>query len=84
VNREIALPSSHRYPIRVKESDLQAAQLVVAVKEAEHRPLFELYFPAWTEKVEYWHVHDLDCAMPDEALPQLAANVEESVKRLTE
>lgn len=59
-NRGIALPSSHRYPIRVEEEDLQAADLIVAVKEAEHRPLLTRNFPTWAERVEYWHVHDLD------------------------
>jgi protein-tyrosine phosphatase len=82
-NRGIALPSRHRYPIRVEEDDLKAAHLIVAVKEAEHRPLLERNFPAWAERVEYWQVHDLDCAMPDEALPELAAKVEELVNRLT-
>jgi len=81
--RGIALPSSHRYPLPIQEDDLQAAHLIVAVKDAEHRPLLELKFPAWAERVEYWHVHDLDCAMPHEALPELAAKVEELVIRLT-
>ena len=57
--------------------------LIVAVKEAEHRPLLKRNFPAWAERVEYWHVHDLDCATPNEALPELAAKVEELVSRLT-
>lgn len=83
VNRGIALPACHRYPIEVKEDDLAAAHLIVAVKDAEHRPLLTLNFPAWAERVEYWHVHDLDCAMPQEALPKLAAKVEELVIRLT-
>lgn len=82
-NRGIDLPANHRYPIRVEENDLQAAHLIVAVKEAEHRPLLQLNFPAWVERVEYWHVDDLDCAMPNEALPELAAKVEELVNRLT-
>jgi protein-tyrosine phosphatase len=81
-NLAIALPSSHRYPLPVEEKDFQAASLIVAVKEAEHRPLVEKKFPSWAEKVEFWHVHDLDCAMPNEALPQLAAKVEELVNRL--
>ena len=82
-NRGIALPSSHRYPIQVEEDDLQAADLIVAVKEAEHRPLLIRNFPTWVERVEYWHVHDLDCATPDDALPELAAKVEELANRLT-
>jgi len=80
-NRGIALPSRHCYPLQVEENDLQAAHLIVAVKETEHRPLLERNFPAWAERVEYWHVHDLDCAMPHEALPELAGKVDELVNR---
>jgi protein-tyrosine phosphatase len=82
--RGIALPSRHRYPLPVEEDDLHRAKLIVAVKEAEHRPLLTRNFPAWAETVEYWHVDDLDCAMPHEALPELAGKVEELVNRLTE
>lgn len=82
-NRRIALPAKHRYPLQVEEADLEAAHLIVAVKEPEHRPLLERNFPTWAEQVEYWHVHDLDCSMPHEALPELGAKVEELVDRLT-
>lgn len=51
--RGIALPADHRYPLAVEAADLEAAHLIVAVKEAEHRPLLTRNFPAWAEKVEY-------------------------------
>jgi low molecular weight protein-tyrosine phosphatase len=60
-----------RFPLPVSEGDIAAADHIVAVKEAEHRPLFEAKFPKWRHRVEYWHVHDLDCAEPDAAMPQL-------------
>jgi protein-tyrosine phosphatase len=78
----IALPDPHRYPLAIAETDLISAQLVVAVKEAEHRPLLEAHHPAWADRVEYWHIHDLDVSMPESALPQLRARVEELVVRL--
>ena len=53
-----------------------------ALKEAEHRRLMQARFPAWVERVEYWHVHDLDCALPTKALPQVRQHVEELVLRL--
>ena len=81
-NLGIALTAEHRFPLQVSEDDFQAANLIVAVKEAEHRPLIERAFPDWLEKVEFWHVHDQDVALPEEALPQLAAHVEALVKRL--
>src|SRR4051794_13583046 len=72
----IPVPTAHREPQAVTAADLEGAHLVVAVKEAEHRPLLERHFPDWAERVEYWHVHDMDYAMPDEALPELRALVE--------
>jgi protein-tyrosine phosphatase len=79
----IALPDPLRFPIPIAEDDLASAQLVVAIKEAEHRPLLEANHPAWAERVEYWHIHDLDVAMPESALPLLRAKVKELMKRLT-
>jgi protein-tyrosine phosphatase len=78
----IELPQPLRFPLQVAEHDLQAARHVVAVKEAEHRPLLAQRFPAWTNRVEYWHVHDLDCAGPETALIQLASHVESLLTRL--
>jgi hypothetical protein len=71
-----------RSPLTVTEDDLQQAALIVALKEAEHRPLFVERFPAWTERVEFWHVHDLDGATPEEALPEIQQEVLRLVARL--
>ena len=71
-----------RLPRPLEESDLSSSQLVIAVKEAEHRPLMRRKFPHWEDRVEYWQVHDLDFASPDEALPQLQQLVELLVNRL--
>src|SRR5262249_32873151 len=60
-----------RYPQQVSTDDLERADLIVALKEAEHRALLRERFPAWVERVEYWHIHDLDCATPQDALPCL-------------
>src|SRR5437588_8928181 len=55
----IAADDDPRFPLQVKELDLAAADHIIAVKEAEHRPMLEARFPAWRNRVEYWHVHDL-------------------------
>jgi protein-tyrosine phosphatase len=81
--RGIAVPEPLRHPLAVTEDDFQVAEIVVAVKEAEHRSLLDELFPARTDSVEFWHVHDLDFASPEEALPVLAANVEALVLRLS-
>jgi protein-tyrosine phosphatase len=47
-----------RSPAQVTTDDLEGAALVVALKHAEHLPLLQERFPAWAEKVEFWHVDD--------------------------
>jgi translation initiation factor 1 len=47
-----------RLPARVTTDDLEGAALIVALKHAEHLPLLQERFPAWAEKVEFWHVDD--------------------------
>jgi protein-tyrosine phosphatase len=69
-------------PRQVSEAELAAADVVVAVKEAEHRPLMRSRHPAWEERVRYWAVHDLDCAGPEAALPELERLVRELIEEL--
>src|SRR5947208_970613 len=53
VARLAALGISHepylRMPARVTNADLAAAQLIVALKDAEHRPLMVERHPDWVE-----------------------------------
>ncbi len=65
-----------RFPIQLAEADLQAAELVVALKKAEHHAMMVDQFPAWAERVEYWHIDDLDCASADVSLPLCETCVE--------
>jgi low molecular weight protein-tyrosine phosphatase len=47
-----------RFPIQVTVDDFEMANWIVALKQAEHLPLLLERFPAWAEKVEFWHVDD--------------------------
>ena len=58
-----------------------AADFVVAVKEAEHRPLMRLRFAEWEHLSDYWNVHDIGDAEPAEALKMLAQEVQALVLR---
>jgi protein-tyrosine phosphatase len=80
--RGIKCGTTTRAPRPVTEADLAAADHVVAVKEAEHRPLVEMSFPAWRDRIEYWQVDDLDCALPQEAIPHLEIEVLRLADRL--
>jgi protein-tyrosine phosphatase len=71
-----------RLPLQVTEKDLEQADLVVALKEAEHRPLLQSRYPAWTDRVEYWHVHDIDYGTVEEALAEIEREVTALAARL--
>ncbi|MEI8375349.1 MAG: low molecular weight phosphatase family protein [Planctomycetota bacterium] len=80
--RGIALDEEPREPKALTLADLAEADLVVAVKETEHRALMAEQFPLWKDRIEYWHVDDLDCAHASEALPHLEQQVHALVERL--
>jgi protein-tyrosine phosphatase len=71
-----------RMPLPVTDDDFAAADHVVAVKEAEHRIMIEQGFAKWLPKVEFWHVHDVDCCGPEETLPHLDREVAALIERL--
>jgi protein-tyrosine phosphatase len=67
-----------RSPLPVTDADFAAADRVIAVKAAEHRVIIEREFAAWRDRVEYWQVHDLDCATP----PETFAHLEHEIARI--
>jgi protein-tyrosine phosphatase len=78
----IVPPKPLRYPLALGEADLAAAAHVIAVKEAEHRPMLARKFPEWADRVEYWRVDDIDCARPAEAMALLEMEVGRLLERL--
>jgi protein-tyrosine-phosphatase len=47
-----------RFPIQATVDDFALADWIIALKQAEHLPLLQERFPAWVERVEFWHVAD--------------------------
>ena len=80
--RGIPLEDLPRDPKPLTLADLAEADLVVAVKEAEHRAMMAEQFPLWKDRIEYWHVDDLDCAEAHEALPHLEKQIHALVDAL--
>ncbi|HEX9785927.1 MAG TPA: low molecular weight phosphatase family protein [Opitutaceae bacterium] len=78
IARGIDIDHTGDRPRPVALQDLEMADLAIALKEAEHRAMMRQQFPAWEDRIVYWHVHDLDAAGPEEALPE----IEERVLRL--
>ncbi|MFO0808912.1 MAG: hypothetical protein U0746_09840 [Gemmataceae bacterium] len=53
-----------RPPAQATAADFEQAQRVVVLKRDEHWPLMQERFPAWAERVEYWHVDDAPGVLP--------------------
>ncbi len=71
-----------RFPIQLSAVDLEDADLVIALKRAEHHPMMAEQFPTWADRITYWHINDMDCATADEALPICESRVKCLVDRL--
>jgi protein-tyrosine phosphatase len=78
---EITARGATRYPLPCAIGDLANADFVVAVKEAEHRPLMRERFAEWEHIPNYWNVHDVEYAPPAEALTLLAHKVQTLLQR---
>jgi protein-tyrosine phosphatase len=68
----ISARGADRFQQHCTANDLANADFVVAVKEAEHRPLMRERFAEWEHIPDYWHVDDVEDAPPAEALKLLA------------
>ena len=71
-----------RAPIQCTLEDLVAADLIIAVKESEHREMLATRYPGWDLKCRYWNVHDLDAAPPQIAIAEIARLVTDLVREL--
>jgi protein-tyrosine phosphatase len=69
--RGIKVAEPCRMPQPLCAKDLHAATRIVALKEAEHRPLMEQRFAEWSGRLTYWTVHDLDLAPADLATAEI-------------
>ena len=63
---------------QLSEKDLLASDIIIALKDAEHRPMFIDQYPRWADRIIYWDVTDIPEVSPDVALPA----IEEEVRRL--
>lgn len=80
--RGIAMERPIRFPRSLQPIDLQQATHVVALKEFEHRAMLDHRFPGWSSRVEFWHVDDVDVALPIDTLAHIEKAVRELLPRL--
>jgi len=72
-----------RYPMQVQEDDLQGAEIIIALQEAEHRPYLSARYPAWVDRVEYWHVRDCAPTPAYDPLQEISRAVQQLIARLS-
>lgn len=53
-----------RFPIQVRPYDFEQAQRIIALKQAEHLPILRERFPAFVDRVEFWHIDDEPYVLP--------------------
>jgi protein-tyrosine phosphatase len=80
--RAIVPEGAERYPLLCSLADFDVAQVVIALKEAEHRPLLAKRFPGWENRVSYWHVHDIDVANPVKAVAAMDRLVRDLIRNI--
>jgi protein-tyrosine phosphatase len=81
--RAVAVPETLRFPLQLTTEHLTEADLVIALKEAEHRPMMAERFPTWEDRTEYWHIHDLNLASAEVAMAEIEAAIVALVERLS-
>lgn len=81
-SRSVPIDARQAFPRQVQERDLQAADLVVAVKEKEHRPMLQEKYPSWVNRIHYWHIDDVGDKPPEIALAQLDNEVRDLITQL--
>lgn len=80
--RGITPRADKRWPQPVSREELLEVDRVVALKEAEHRPMMQAHFPDLVERVEFWSVDDIDVAPPSVGISQAEQLLLELIRRL--
>jgi len=71
IAKGIAPEGATRAPQPCALTDFDFANLVIALKDAEHRPLIERRFPQFADRIVYWHVDDVEFLQPSIALAMI-------------
>jgi protein-tyrosine phosphatase len=77
---ERTISPADRFPVVCTISDLETADRIIALKEAEHRLFLAQRFPGWENRTSYWHVDDIDVAEPVDTIAKIDRLVHELIK----
>ncbi len=71
-----------RTPMDATDADFANSHRIIAVKRDEHQHRVQQRFERFSDRVEYWDIHDIDASTPEEQLPLLHAKVRQLVNEL--
>ena len=82
----IAVPvvGKERYPLSLTEKEVRFFSHIIAMYDAEHRPMVEQHFPLILKQVTFWDIKDIELEPPESAIARLHNNVEALVESLKE
>jgi protein-tyrosine phosphatase len=74
----------HTAPDRrqLTEEDLSEAEVIIALKDGEHRPMIQTMFPDWEKRVVFWDVGDQPEVKPTDGLRAIEKQVEALIEEL--
>jgi protein-tyrosine phosphatase len=78
----VPIEADIRAPIRLEESDLEHADLIIALNEPEHGPLITKRFAPWADQIVYWNVPDLHWMKAEDALALIENNITALVQQV--
>ncbi len=78
------IDKKHTGSSRVQASleDFHKANLIIALRDTEHRPMMRRLFPEWAQKITYWDVRDIDESDPHASLAIVEELVNELIRSL--
>jgi protein-tyrosine phosphatase len=74
--RGCSAKAGDRMPLQCATIDLETAHRIIALSEAEHRPLVRTRFPEWESRVQFWQVEDVEFTRPDVALAAIEREID--------
>jgi protein-tyrosine phosphatase len=69
-------------PAQANDADFARAHRLIALYELEHQPLVVERFPAWADRVAYWHVADVGDVTSELALAAIEREISALLQQL--
>jgi protein-tyrosine phosphatase len=78
----VQINKGKRMPLKVLESDLSEAEIVVAMSRREHLEMLSEMHPQYYNAVRFWDVEDIEFESPDSAFEKIVKHVESLLTEL--